>query len=145
MENKAAGAVIISNSKSELKTWVKEVLEESWPETHGSKYTQEFIIQELSKDLIVCFYVLTGYETQSENISFEHAFFVLDEFILDLEEAAPKREHLVLVDTGYEIEANEWFGFDSLDAGLNYFNLDLDTLRSLRTMIQKTGTVIWSQ
>lgn len=145
MENKAAGAILISNNKLELEKWVSGVLNEYWPDEHGSKYTQQFVLQELSEDLSVCFYVLTGYETQSENIAFEHAFFVLDEFMLDLEEAAPKSKHLVLVDTGYEIEANEWFGFDTLDAGLDYFNLNLNTLRRLRATIQKTGTVIWSQ
>lgn len=144
MENQAAGAVLLYRNKLELKIWVKSVLQELWPEEHGEKYTQEFIIQELSPELSVCFYVLTGYETQSENLAFEHAFFVLDEFILDLEDAAPDKEYLILVDVRGSFEVGEWLGFETIEAGLDYFNVNLNQLRLLRKNIRQIGEVIWT-
>lgn len=144
MENEAAGAIILYHDKSELETWVKSALEEACLEEHGEKYTQQFIIQELNPKLSICFYVLTGYATQSENIAFEHAFFILDEFIDDLEDVAPKGKYLTLVDTGATIEKGEWRGFKSINTGLTHFNINLEAIRFLRKNIQQTGEVIWT-
>ena len=144
MESQGAGAVILYHNKSELETWVKSALDELDLEEHGEKYTQQFIIQELNADLSICFYVLTGYATQDENLAFEHAFFILDEFIEDLEDTAPKEKHLILVDTGTTFEEGEWRGFDSINAGLAHFDINIETIRFLRKNIEQTGAVIWT-
>jgi hypothetical protein len=144
MENQGAGAVILYHNKSELETWLKSTLDELCPEEHGDKYTQQFIIQELNPDLSVCFYVLTGYATQAENLAFEHAFFILDEFIEDLEDTAPKGKYLILVDTGTTFEEGEWRGFDAVNIGLAHFDINLETIRFLRKNIQQTGGIIWT-
>ncbi len=143
IESKALGGVLLSSTFKELKQWVVAALEEYEIESHGSKYSQKLIAIEAEEGFSVCFYQLLGYSTDAENAAFEHAEFVLDGFLEELEETKPKGKHFAFAHVGGPIEEDEYIGFKSFEAGLRHFKTDLDRLAALRIQATTEGEVLW--
>ena len=142
MERKGAGAVIIAADGNKLKQWILSAMQDYQMEYHGSKYSQRFISFKVNDLCSVCFYAISGYDSHSENIAFEHSEFVLDEFLEALSENSFPDEHLAFVDVGGNIEDGEFIGFKSLEEGLLYFKIDLKSIESLRENLPSEGEVI---
>lgn len=139
-----AGATIISANYDALCKWVLDAVESNQPAPHGKKYTQQFIAKQLNDKMSVCFYVINGYGSQDENVAFEHAFFILEEFIYDLEESTELPDkYLAFADTGEEIDSDEIIGFKNTKAGLKHFDCTLEDLRNARKNIAQEGKIIW--
>lgn len=141
--NSAVGAVMISKDHQTLKTWILSALEDYEIESHGKQYSQKFLALKSEQGFSVCFYVITGYATEAEDRAFEHAEFVMDGFIEELDDTRPKAKCLAFVDVGNEIETNELIGFKTLDAGMRHFKTDLESIAALRKIARSKGEVLW--
>lgn len=141
--NQPAGAVLLHSDSSILEKWILEILDYCAPESHGSSWSHRFIMHEVRPDLALCFYKIDGYQSHSENIAFEQAFFIIDDFLYELDSEAPKGNYLAFVDVGNDISSDEIIGFEGIDTGLQHFGISLDEIRKIRTTIDTTGKTIW--
>ncbi|GMQ63836.1 hypothetical protein [Vallitalea maricola] len=147
--NSGLGGVILTSDYNELIRWVQNSVKSYPPDSHGEGYKQSFFCRKISNQLSVCFYVIEGYSTPSENRAFEHQFFVMDGFLNILEsrrpkESKPPKNYLAFADVGSDIEDDEFIGFKALEEGLSFYNTSLDKLLEYRNSIAEHDTLIWS-
>jgi hypothetical protein len=95
----AAGALVLCKAKDFKRTWILEAVRAWPPEAHGRKYTQRFVAVTIG-ECTACFYEIAGYATHSENVAFEHAFFVIDRFIEYLKTRSAPAKFISVIDLG---------------------------------------------
>ncbi len=135
------GGVLVASDMDALSAWCAQAFEEQAPEGHGDAIHQR-VVAGLHQGVAVGFYLVQGYDTESENLAFSHAFFVMDGFLEVLDDTRPKGA-FAFASVGDPPTSEDTVGSRSVAATLKRRAILPASLGTLRTRLTVSGLCVW--